>query len=108
MPKPCGTRAAYARHKYHGEPACRLCLDANTAATQARYAATRASSTYKARDKARDKTSGGATARSAIPRRRYDIEPLLQVCNGERTVLAERAGEGAPLSGPPPVGVVHG
>ena len=92
MPKPCGTHAAYVRHLKKGEPACQPCLNANAADTRARYAATRASSTYKARDKARDKASGGATARSATPRRRYEIEPLLRVCNGERVVLAERAG----------------
>ena len=32
--QPCGTRAAYKRHKRRGERACESCLQANTRAVQ--------------------------------------------------------------------------
>lgn len=37
---PCGTRAGYARHRYHREDACQPCRAANAAATAARWRAT--------------------------------------------------------------------
>lgn len=40
--KPCGTTAAYRRHKRHGEAACRPCLQANARAKADRRAARKA------------------------------------------------------------------
>lgn len=39
---PCGTDAAYRRHKRRGEPACTLCLEANAARRRAAAARQRA------------------------------------------------------------------
>lgn len=37
--QPCGTPAAYMRHKYRGQDACRACLDAMRERNRANYAA---------------------------------------------------------------------
>ena len=39
--KPCGTRAAYVRHRRRGEPVDEACLAANNQATQSRQRAAR-------------------------------------------------------------------
>lgn len=38
-PLPCGTPAAYQRHRRHNQPACRACTDAYNAEQRRRYAA---------------------------------------------------------------------
>ena len=38
-PRPCGTRAAYVRHRRHGEEPCEPCKLANAATSRALYAA---------------------------------------------------------------------
>jgi hypothetical protein len=35
--KPCGTQAAYMKHRRRGEPPCRECLDAHSADERRRY-----------------------------------------------------------------------
>ena len=35
--QPCGTEAAYMRHRYHEEPPCRSCLEAHAARTAEKY-----------------------------------------------------------------------
>lgn len=37
--QPCGTPAAYMRHKRHGQEGCRVCLDAMSERNRANYAA---------------------------------------------------------------------
>ena len=58
--QPCGTRAAYTRHKKAGEEPCGPCVEANRAASRATSAATRA----------RRRANPENYTRPAAPRRR--------------------------------------
>jgi hypothetical protein len=63
---PCGTRAAYARHLFHGEEPCVPCLDANAADTREREARRR---DQKRPNRRRDSEETKAKKREAALRR---------------------------------------
>lgn len=64
--QPCGTPAAYMRHKRHGQDACRVCLDAMSERNRASYAADPERARELARERmrryyARQKREGAST-----------------------------------------------
>ena len=62
--QPCGTRAAYVRHKNAGQDPCDPCVEANRAASRTTSAATRARHATQPRPARtrRNKTSDGMSA----------------------------------------------
>lgn len=65
--QPCGTRAAYTRHKKNGEQPCGPCTEANRAASRRTSAATRAR---------RRANPHNYTPRPATPRRRKTSDSM--------------------------------
>lgn len=68
--QPCGTPAAYARHRKNGDPDCRVCLDAMAERNQDRYAADPGHARELARERmrryhARQKTDAAVARRAA-------------------------------------------